>query len=151
MQRKLTIALDSDVYERLCRAAGGDDEKRCAEFVLELVKNRVCSPYTDADVGKPYRQSEEDSETVARAYLKMLYQSGDLDLARKSGDPPQWVELAYQAMAAGDDWDGSAVKILELGYREMAADEEREAEADEWAEGLIGDVLLQNEDTDESR
>jgi len=29
---------------------------------------------------------------------------------------------------------------LEAAYREMAADEVREAEADEWGEGLIGDV-----------
>ena len=29
---------------------------------------------------------------------------------------------------------------LEAAYREMADDEAREAEADEWAKGLIGDV-----------
>ncbi len=29
---------------------------------------------------------------------------------------------------------------LETAYREMAGDEAREAEAEEWAEGLIGDV-----------
>ena len=29
---------------------------------------------------------------------------------------------------------------LEAGYRAMAADEEREQEAAEWVEGLIGDV-----------
>lgn len=29
---------------------------------------------------------------------------------------------------------------LEKGYRAMAADEEREAEARQWSEGLVGDV-----------
>jgi predicted CopG family antitoxin len=29
---------------------------------------------------------------------------------------------------------------LEAGYRQMAADEAREAEALEWTEGLIGDI-----------
>jgi len=29
---------------------------------------------------------------------------------------------------------------LEVGYREMANDLEREREADEWSEGLIGDA-----------
>ncbi len=29
---------------------------------------------------------------------------------------------------------------LAEGYRQMAADQEREAEAEEWAEALIGDV-----------
>lgn len=36
-------------------------------------------------------------------------------------------------------------KDLETGYRRMAADKAREAEALEWAEGLLGDVA------DESR
>lgn len=31
-------------------------------------------------------------------------------------------------------------KDLEVGYREMAQDEAREAEALEWAEAMIGDV-----------
>lgn len=29
---------------------------------------------------------------------------------------------------------------LEEGYRAMAADERREAQADEWSDGLVGDV-----------
>ena len=33
-----------------------------------------------------------------------------------------------------------SVKRLEQGYRAMAADEEREAEAEEWAEALIADA-----------
>ena len=92
-----------------------------------------------------------EQEARARHYLKRLYQSGQLDLALESTQAPRWVKLAHQAMAAGDSWEGSAEKILELGYREMAADEESEVEAGEWAEGLIGDVLFENEDTDESR
>lgn len=31
---------------------------------------------------------------------------------------------------------------LEAGYRAMAADRERECEADEWCEGLIGDIVV---------
>jgi len=37
---------------------------------------------------------------------------------------------------------------LEAEYRQMAVDKEREAEALEWAEGLIGDVA---DDDDESQ
>ncbi|MBS0351704.1 MAG: addiction module antitoxin [Proteobacteria bacterium] len=29
---------------------------------------------------------------------------------------------------------------LELAYREMASDQQREIEADEWSEGLLGEV-----------
>jgi hypothetical protein len=36
--------------------------------------------------------------------------------------------------------DNDSETILKAGYREMAADHEREAEADEWCEGLIGDA-----------
>ena len=32
---------------------------------------------------------------------------------------------------------------LEVGYREMANDESREQEAEEWIEGLIGDASTQ--------
>lgn len=32
------------------------------------------------------------------------------------------------------------MKKLEASYREMAADAEREREAEEWSENLIGDV-----------
>ena len=129
MQKMLTISLDQDIYDRLCRVVGDEDETRCAEFVLELVRGRVCSPYTDAETKKSHRESQESAEKRARAYLKSLYQSGQLDLARKLGDPPQWVELAYQAMLAGDSWEGSAVEILELSGREQAEYEKREARA----------------------
>ena len=167
MQKMLTISLDQDIYERLCRVVGDEDETRCAEFVLELVRGRVCSPYTNAETKKSLRESQESAENRARAYLKSLYQSGQLDLARKLGDPPQWVELAYQAMLAGDSWEGSAVEILKLGYREMADDEEREARAltlleavyyakardvarhgdpIAWAEGLAADLGVDEND-----
>ena len=151
MQKKLTITLDQDVYDRLCRVVGKVDDKRCAEFILEMVRGRVCSPFTNAEAEKSFGELQEAAEERARAYLKSLYQSGQLDLARQLGDPPQWVELAYQAMLAGDSWEGSAVEILKLGYREMADDEEREAETEEWVEGLIGDVLPAGEVVDESR
>ena len=167
MRKKLTIALDWDVYERLCRVVGDTDEERCREFILQLVEGRVCSPFTNLEAEQPYRQPPEDSEAAARAYLKTLYQSGDLDLARKSSDPPQWVELAYQAMLAGDAWDGSAAAILELGGRERAEHEHREARAlalleavyyaksrDEaksgdalaWVEGLAADLGVDEND-----
>ena len=48
MHKKLTLTLDQDVYERLCRVVGDDDGQRCGEFILELVRDRVCSPYTEA-------------------------------------------------------------------------------------------------------
>jgi hypothetical protein len=49
--------------------------------------------------------------------------------------------------AAAEDWETNAPGIggadwqqLEAAYREMAADENREAEALEWSEAVIGDV-----------
>jgi hypothetical protein len=44
----------------------------------------------------------------------------------------RFIELLVRPHVIGKD--------LEIGYREMAKDEAREAEALEWSEGLIGDV-----------
>lgn len=38
------------------------------------------------------------------------------------------------------DWETATEEELENSYREMAADEEAEAEALEWIEGTMGDV-----------
>jgi len=44
----------------------------------------------------------------------------------------RFIELLVRPHVIGKD--------LEVGYRQMAQDEAREAEALEWAEGLLGDV-----------
>jgi len=44
-----------------------------------------------------------------------------------------------QAPAIGRDWSLATEEELLRGYQEMAADEEREKEALEWSEALIGD------------
>jgi hypothetical protein len=38
-----------------------------------------------------------------------------------------------------DDWQTASDEELLLGYQAMAADKEREIEANEWSEALIGD------------
>ncbi len=40
----------------------------------------------------------------------------------------------------GDSTNVEALDELELGYKQMSEDDEREAEALEWAEATIGDV-----------
>jgi hypothetical protein len=44
-----------------------------------------------------------------------------------------------QTPAIGRDWSLATEEELVRGYQEMAADEEREEEAREWCEALIGD------------
>ncbi len=44
----------------------------------------------------------------------------------------QFIEFVVRPHVIGKD--------LEVGYRQMAQDEAREAEALEWSEGLLGDV-----------
>jgi hypothetical protein len=44
----------------------------------------------------------------------------------------RFIELLVRPHVIGED--------LEIGYRQMAADEAREAEALEWSEALLGDV-----------
>ena len=48
------------------------------------------------------------------------------------GSISQFIEELVRPHVVRDD--------LDAAYRQMAADEEREAEALEWAEGLIGDI-----------
>lgn len=71
MQKKLTITIDEEVYDGLCRAVG---REQISEFIESLVR-------------------------------------------------PHVIEVD-----------------LKEGYRQMAADEEYEAEALEWIEALVGDV-----------
>ena len=47
---------------------------------------------------------------------------------------------AHRALVTILDDTPSDESALELGYQQMAQDEEREAEALEWAEATIGDV-----------
>jgi hypothetical protein len=44
-----------------------------------------------------------------------------------------------------DDWQTASEEELLRGYQAMAADKEREKEAHEWSEALIGDGLDTND------
>ncbi len=52
--------------------------------------------------------------------------------------PPEISDAVLKSVAA---LEADRDKALLEGYRQMAADEEREAEAMEWSEGLIGDGI----------
>jgi len=43
--------------------------------------------------------------------------------------------------AAEDEFDPSTQTALAEAYLQKAADQERETEAEEWAESLVGDIL----------
>jgi hypothetical protein len=57
---------------------------------------------------------------------------------------PAWfivpAELESAVLAAAKETRAVKRASLEEGYRQMAADREREREAEEWTEALIGDV-----------
>ena len=59
--------------------------------------------------------------TIIRTVLEGLYRISGRRRTSVVAEPPPWPDL-------------------EAGYREMAADEAREAEAQEWAEALVGDI-----------
>ena len=44
-----------------------------------------------------------------------------------------------QEQDVSTDWSNASDEELRRGYEEMAADEERETEATQWSEALIGD------------
>jgi hypothetical protein len=59
------------------------------------------------------------------------------------GNPTWFIvpkELEDAVLNAAREFNRARQKDLVEGYRQMAADKEREAEAEEWTEGLIGDA-----------
>ena len=64
------------------------------------------------------------------------------EAARKGLEPERFVLRAVEKLLGqrGQENTPSPFQDLEAGYRAMAADEQREAEALEWAEATIGDV-----------
>jgi hypothetical protein len=64
-------------------------------------------------------------------------------LPQARGNPTWFVipdELADAVLHAAQEWSRVKQNDLAEGYRLMAADREREAEAEEWTEALIGDI-----------
>ncbi len=59
--------------------------------------------------------------TIRKEIFKVLRRIAGCRRMSVVAEPPPWPDL-------------------EAGYREMAADEAREAEAEEWAEALVGDI-----------
>ncbi len=71
------------------------------------------------------------------------------DSSNSKGTPqsfgnPTWFivpkELGEAVLKAAKDSERKTLTALAEGYREMAADRAREREAEEWVEGLIGDI-----------
>ncbi len=60
MQKKLTITIDEEVYDGLCRAVG---REQISEFIESLVRPHVI----EADLEEGYRQMAEDEEYEAEA------------------------------------------------------------------------------------
>lgn len=64
-------------------------------------------------------------------------------LPQARGNPTWFVvpkELEDAILRAAQESNTARQNDLAEGYRQMAADKEREAEAEEWTEGLIGDA-----------
>ncbi len=64
-------------------------------------------------------------------------------LPQARGNPAWFIvpeELAGAVLNAAQEWSQKKQKDLAEGYRQMAADRERETEAEEWTEALIGDI-----------
>jgi len=59
------------------------------------------------------------------------------------GNPTWFIvpeQLAPHVLEEAESLAKKSSRSLVAGYREMAADQEREAEAQEWSEGLVGDI-----------
>ena len=66
-----------------------------------------------------------------------------IGLPQARGNPTWFIvpdELADAVLAAAHDASKTTQNALSEGYRLMAADRAREAEAEEWTEALVGDI-----------
>jgi hypothetical protein len=66
-----------------------------------------------------------------------------IGLPQARGNPTWFVvpeALEGAVLSAAQEWSREKQNDLAEGYRLMAADREREAEAGEWTEALIGDI-----------
>jgi hypothetical protein len=64
-------------------------------------------------------------------------------MPQSRGNPAWFVvppELEDAVLRAAEQSKRNAQTSLAEGYRQMAADRTREAEAEEWVEGLVGDI-----------
>ncbi len=64
-------------------------------------------------------------------------------LPQARGNPTWFVvpkELESAVLNAAQEWRRTMQRDLAEGYRLMAADRAREAEAEEWTEALVGDI-----------
>ena len=83
----------------------------------------------------------DDSKAVGIRYNGDAVSSKGLPQAR--GNPAWFIvprELESAVLTAAREVSRARRASLLEGYRMMAADREREAEAEEWTEGLIGDA-----------
>ena len=67
MQKKLTITIDEEVYDGLCRAVG---REQISEFIESLVRPKVIK-VSRADLEEGYRQMAADEEYEAEANVWM--------------------------------------------------------------------------------
>lgn len=64
MPRELTISLDEETFEALCRRAGPDN---VSAFVEILVRDRVIPTHTEAELEAWYRAMAADEEAEREA------------------------------------------------------------------------------------
>jgi hypothetical protein len=69
--------------------------------------------------------------------------NNSIGMPQSRGNPAWFIvpgELEEAVLKAAKDSENDTQTALADGYRQMAADRAREAEAEEWVEGLIGDI-----------
>ncbi|KXU37585.1 hypothetical protein AXK11_01955 [Cephaloticoccus primus] len=112
MAKQLTITLDDSAYAGLLAKI---PEHRLGEYLVDLLSRNLSQP----QMRKPTRTAEDSWEAEVAAVPENTW-------AWREGMPLVRTEL------------GPAE--IEASYRAMAADREREAEAQEWCEAVIGDI-----------
>ena len=149
MQKKLTITLDEQVYERLCAAVGRGD---ISQFIEDLVRSHVI--ITDVSEPAAEYRTQADIDAMREDWGKWYAANPDAVLSRAEIEAGYRAQAEYEArmgdaLYEDEDWEewdsmngNSSDADLIADYRTMATDAEHETEALEWIE----DTLLEVDD-----
>ena len=145
MQKKLTITLEQDVYERLCIVVGSDNGKACSNFIEEWVQGRVTNCYGPGELDAIYREKGQEAAFQARMYARNNATFADETLETTFQD---WLTELYRLSEEERQLENKFLDRMETDYRAEYGDPTLEAEFRKWlVEGRlwIMDDKLQKE------
>ena len=129
MQKKLTIALDQEVYKRLCILLGSDDEESCIRYIEELAQNAGANCYAPGELDAMCRAKGRQAAYHARMFSrnKAVFANSVLESQFQ-----EWLSEQYGASDEERQLENKFLERLEIDFEAEYEDPELEAEFRKW-------------------